>query len=62
MSKIKQMMIKGLDPRPEQAGDGEMMRTVKSDSPRSTIKTGIIGVPYLSIYLSIYLSMLIIET
>ena len=32
-----------------------------SDSPRSTIETGIVGVPYLSIYLSIYLSMPIIE-
>jgi len=51
MSKIKQMMIEGLGLRPEQAGDGEMMRTVKSDSPRSTIKVGIAGVPYLSIYL-----------
>jgi len=61
MSKIKQMMIEGLDPRPEQAGDGGIMRSGKSDSPRNTIKVGIAGVPYLS-YLSIYLSMLIIET
>jgi len=58
MSKIKQMMIEGLDPRPEQAGDGEMMRTVKSDSSQGIIKTGIVGVPYLSIYLSMH----IIET
>jgi len=47
-------MIEGLGLRPEQAEDGGSMRSVKSDSPRSTVKIGIAGVPYLS--------MLIIET
>jgi len=71
MSKIKQMMDrKGLSQLRNVVrrlglslyrGD-EIMRLGKSDSPQSTIKTGIIGVPYLSIYLSIYLSMQLIET
>jgi len=67
MSKIKQMMDrKGLSQLRNVVRrlglslyrGGGIMISGKSTAPQGTIKTGIIGVPYLSIYLS----MPIIET
>jgi len=59
MSKIKQMM--GWMGTVPYRRDESMRLSGKDNLPKTTDKVGIVGVPYLSIYLSIYLSMLIIE-